>query len=149
MDALQAELDGDVPIMSNADDFGTFYGAPIEFTDRHHLFQLRLAPLRRVEVDLKRRLGAGTDDVVVCEPLPANPFDYSSHTSAYSRQEVVVRSWKDALESGGSKNNTESDMEATTVLAGCKADMIALWEDECIQNMLKKRNMRLEDSGGL
>ncbi|TFK34978.1 guanine nucleotide binding protein, alpha subunit [Crucibulum laeve] len=152
--------------------------SPIDstLTNQHQLLKLRLGPLRRVEFDLRRRLGAGADE------------DYGSNTEASfgvlgtvtntargtliskrSRSEFGVRKWKDALENGqqvmgrwhararsselghdaGSAGGASgAGDEATEVIASCREDMKSLWMDAAVRGVLKKRKMRLEDSAG-
>ena len=43
---------------------------------------------------------------------------------------------------------SDSDM-ATTVMAGCRDDMKALWQDKAVQQALKRRKLILPDSAGL
>ncbi|KLO07523.1 G-alpha-domain-containing protein [Schizopora paradoxa] len=82
-------------------------------------------------------------------------------------QEFYVRSstgWKAALErlrpagSGRSstereredaKNRSEREAEETTrVIAECREDIGALWNDEVVKTMLARRRLRLEEGGG-
>lgn len=130
------------------------------FTDDHDVLKMRLGPLRQVEKDLKRRLGAATDEPVDAPGMPmyATPFDISSRaTSPTLKQtgEVVVRSWKHVLERNEelSKNplgvqGNEMD-DTTRVIVGCKDAIKALWEDDVVQAVLKKRKVRLPDSAAL
>lgn len=130
--------------------------APLQFTEMHHLLKRRLGPLRGVEADLKRHLGAGTEEVVgggggiLGEGLPVT-----------SRKEfgINVMGWRSVLETlngnspAGEKgvviNEKQGADEATDVIAGCRDDMKALWGDAIVQGCLRKRRMRVEDSAGL
>ena len=75
---------------------------------------------------------------------------------------MSVRRLKDALSGGEragkakghSRTNSEGSGddavdEATDVIAKCKDDIKALWTDEAVRLVLKKRKIRLEDSAGL
>ncbi|EJD04654.1 G-alpha-domain-containing protein [Fomitiporia mediterranea MF3/22] len=125
----------------------------LQFTETHKLLKLRLAPLRRVQKDLERRIGAGSQE----------PTDTGASTVA-APQEFYVRSttgWKTALDKLRPRNSTGSREEAhgrelrereseetTAIIAGCRDDMAALWQDPTIRQMLTRRKLRLEDSAG-
>ncbi|KAG6815712.1 hypothetical protein H0H87_012028 [Tephrocybe sp. NHM501043] len=130
--------------------------APIQLSDQHHLLKRRLGPLRRVEADLKRRLGAGSDEVVsggtdtsvLGEDLPVG-----------RSKEFCVRGWKHIFNSplaalnGNARNDNAQDHgnvvdNATEVIAECRQDMRALWTDPTVQEVLKRRRIRMEDSAG-
>lgn len=139
---------------------------PLKFESTHQLLKLRLAPLRSVEKDLKTFLGAGSDELSPTmgqtSEMVATPFEstYSLKSSSLSRRrtnEFAVRShasWKKSLGfyTGNSKSrpqspNAEMDLErATGVIAGCKDDIRLLWEDSVIQELLKRRGVKLTDS---
>jgi hypothetical protein len=162
VDTLQAEMDTPPeeydPTRDSTDSIVLEPRFAIPLTDKHQLLKLRLGPLRRVETDLKRRLGAGADEVTnegggVLDGLESQP------------KEFCVRGWKSALEGpgamvkamkgGGSRNGHAEDEkampvdEATEVIARCKEDMKMLWEDDAVKAVLTRRRIRLEDSAGL
>jgi hypothetical protein len=58
-------------------------------------------------------------------------------------QDTTARCRK--LEQGG----TYGSDDATEVIASCRDDMKALWEDKAVQALLQKHNNRLQDSAGL
>ncbi|KAJ3526907.1 hypothetical protein NM688_g8198 [Phlebia brevispora] len=122
---------------------------------RNHLLKLRLrlAPLRQVEVDLKARLGDGTNELtelnIGSEPLFASPFDDAPAISSRPSKEVTVRShqsFKDKERDRKTKNRTSLRQTPTgvdvdrdpvsDVLAGCADDMVTLWEDSVIQDLV-------------
>ena len=154
----------------------------LSFTEKHRLLKLKLAPLRKVQTDLERRLGSGAE-----EPTPfdggaalsssASPFDSAAASSSTMfgsypltnspprRQEFYVRSstgWKSALDKlrptrsstssregqEGARERREAE-ETTQIIAGCRDDMKALWDDKIIREMLARRKLRLEEGGGL
>ncbi|CAL1708400.1 unnamed protein product [Somion occarium] len=158
MDALDANLDGNF----SSDD-------EQEFTSSHSLLKLRLAPLRSVECDLKTFLGAGSTEVTAStsdiSQMVATPFDIDYRGSAppsasltrRRTNEFAVRShaaWKRSLgmHTGSSKTRPSSpkaglDLDgATEVIAGCKDDIKMLWHDPLIQELLKRRGVKLGDS---
>ncbi|TFK38865.1 guanine nucleotide binding protein, alpha subunit [Crucibulum laeve] len=81
-------------------------------TSHHQLLKLRLGPLRRVEMDLRRRLGAGAEEDYGVTPLgtvtntqvtsASNNVGAGTGTlvAKRSRPEFGVREWKDALVNG-------------------------------------------------
>lgn len=122
--------------------------------DNHRQIRMRLSPLLSMEAALARKL------------LPEN-FDPERPS-----REICVRAnsgWKvtleratspDARPSTGSRRNlsnagrpTTSDGRSrddpTAVLAACRDDIIALWQDPAVRDVLWKHNVRLEDSPGL
>ncbi|KIM75863.1 hypothetical protein PILCRDRAFT_826888 [Piloderma croceum F 1598] len=143
LEALQAELESDSSSSVDLDNFdpdgyisamSTSTSArspsstpPPKVTEKHRLLKLRLAPLRRVESDLRRRLGASTSDDIdnvngSSQPTYATPFDASTtsyppppaHGSSRRRRigagggEVVVRSWKHLLQAEERVSQTPS-----------------------------------------
>ncbi|KAG5352786.1 hypothetical protein C0989_000448 [Termitomyces sp. Mn162] len=180
VEALQAEMDGEpirpLPVprppltcagkRSNAppprksidsefldSDMDTWASEPIRLTDKHELLKLRLGPLRRVETDLKRRLGAGTEEIV------GGGGGVLGEDPVGRTKEFGVQGWKHMLEgplaalSGNSQHNSREKAnavdDATEVIAECKQDMGALWVDPTVKAVLKRRRIRLEDSAGL
>lgn len=130
--------------------------APLRFTDRHALLKLRLTPLRGLQRDLEDTLGvSGTEDI-------EHPLQRSSAHSTAKRtsQEAFIRShtsWKSKLRAASEGNldgvsKRYRDMkarEAMEVLAGCKDDIREVWEDEMVQEMLRRRKFVIESVPGL
>ncbi|PCH43955.1 G-alpha-domain-containing protein [Wolfiporia cocos MD-104 SS10] len=123
-------------------------------TDRHRALQLRLAPLRHVQRDLERSLGAATSDAP----------EYAGDAAPWARleggrgaREAFVTSrygWKTALRRGDeamSDGECEPQAQnAAEVIASCAEDMIALWTDSGVQAVLSRRKVksRLEEGPG-
>ncbi|KAF7307774.1 hypothetical protein MKEN_01137500 [Mycena kentingensis (nom. inval.)] len=142
---------------------------PLKFRDKHRLLRLRLAPLRRVQLDLETRLGAAATELYTSNTTSAAPFDpdaegSSSHPKAREKTEFSVHSrngWKTALDrfrsarrdetsGSGSMRRGVRDMEdeVLSVLAGCREDIRTLWEDRVVREMMTRRKVRIEDSAG-
>jgi guanine nucleotide-binding protein subunit alpha len=142
-------------------------------TAKHQLLKLRLGPLRRVEEDLKKRLGEGADEDRDGAGESFGPLSLEVESRALSKanQEFGVRKLHEALERSaavankrvssrnGSQHGHGGDDgpaspgdpvdEVTEVLASCHEDMKALWSDEAVKVVLRKRKLRLEDTAGL
>ncbi|KAJ2915543.1 hypothetical protein MD484_g4866, partial [Candolleomyces efflorescens] len=140
-------------------------------TGKHQLLKLRLAPLRRVELDLRKRLGA-EEDLPDAALDGSGDLDYgplgnitnggdSSPLRRRATKEFSVRTVKDALE--GPHNppsptdskydqqlsaRPDKENEATEVIARCQEDIKTLWMDETVKLILKRRRIRLEESAG-
>ena len=127
----------------------------VPLTEKHRLLRLRLAPLRGVQQDLQRRLGAAA----VEESYNPGPGGVLPRPS-----EFAVRSddgWRSALErfrarpqeAQESARAAEARMrkaaEVTGVVVGCAEDMKALWEDNVVQEMLRRKKVRMEEEPGL
>lgn len=155
LSVMEAELSGEVPAESE-DDEATQVGDSegMKFTDRHQLLMIRLAPLRGVEAELKRRLGTGSEPVQPALPMIATPFEVVTEAAILRRTdpEFAVRSWKDVLDPEGRPLRTEDagrDLDPVTdMIAGCKDDMKALWDDKLVRLALRRRKLRLPDSAG-
>lgn len=123
---------GDEPLLS------------VPLTNKHQLLKLRLGPLRRVQADLKKQLGAGTEEI-----LNGNDLSDGEDERRLGTREFGVRAWKDALSRHGTFDGEQHMDNATEVIVSCKDDMKALWTDEAVKALLTKRRMRIEDSAGL
>jgi guanine nucleotide-binding protein alpha-1 subunit len=127
----------------------------LPLTEKHRLLRLRLAPLRGVQQDLQRRLGAAAIEEMT------NP---GSGGALPRPSEFAVRSrdgWRSALErfrtrpQDAQENARAADArvrkaaEVTEVVVGCAEDMKALWEDAAVQGMLRRKRIRMEEEPGL
>ncbi len=185
LDALQAEINNDPLIEPGQDDddesleiHPSHHASPassrLEFAsyassssspssvvglgDKHKLLALRLSPLRRIETVLKKRLGAGSEEVrnAPSQDMQATPFESPQVPPGKHRRaaEFVVRTWSDALQGRAAANHhtavDEYDAEEVTdVIAGCQEDLIALWNDPVVRKVLSSRRIPIEHSAGL
>ncbi|KAK7042366.1 G-protein alpha subunit [Favolaschia claudopus] len=135
-----AEVDDDIEVVPRHRESDTF-------NDKHRMLLIRLAPLRGLEADLKRRLGAGAEPIHPSAPMSATPFDDTDSVNTpidppKRNHEFFVRSWTDAMGPTG-------DLDSCTItLMTCKDDMKALWTDPAIQLVLEQRKVRLADAAG-
>ncbi|KAH9887208.1 G-alpha-domain-containing protein [Cubamyces lactineus] len=132
----------------------------------YHLEELRrrLYPLRHVESLLIAKLVppneheattlgvGGSNSVNGNVPYYGNAYPPPSH--AFHHQEVFVRpgaAWKlrtsGRPQSAGTTGQETID-ESQTVLHHCCPDMIALWQDHVVRQILRRRKIRLEESPG-
>ena len=150
---IEAEMNGDVPADSEDDQPYLNEANEVEalkFTDRHQLLMIRLAPLLGIEAELKHRLGAGAEPVSPpLNSMSATPFDAPSGNQLRRKPEFSVRSWKDVLDPSTRPVDSNTRDTVTCVLAGCKDDMKALWDDKAVRLALKRRRLQLPDSAGL
>ncbi|KAL0576691.1 hypothetical protein V5O48_005290 [Marasmius crinis-equi] len=141
---------------------------PLHFKEKHRLLKLRLGPLRRIQTDLERRLGSSAVEPHFTSVHTAAPFDNSTSPDTGSLRrpnEFYIHSnngWKTALDkvktsirparadiaSGSLRKMRSVDDEISEVIAGCRDDMKAIWEDATIREMLARTKTRLEDSPG-
>lgn len=125
------------------------------FTDKHRLLKLRLAPLRRVQVDLEKRLGPGSQEVYSCIPPapgegPPREFGIISRNGWKSALEKLQLVQKDGTSPQPvPRRREEEKYEITDVLVGCREDMKNLWDDDVVQQILTHRKAHIEDSPGL
>ncbi|KAJ7200210.1 G-protein alpha subunit [Mycena pura] len=122
----------------------------IVLSQKHRLLYLRLSPLRKVADDLRRRLGADDPEFTFANgedgPLDERP-------RAARQREFGVRGWIGALGFPASSASRRSDEpmpidEPTEILATVRDDIIALWEDPDVRELLTMRNIRIEDRPG-
>lgn len=160
LEVLQDEMDAVPPPKSQAPSSmrsNSSASAPTgPLTDYHRRIRMRLSPLLSMEGALTQKL------------LPDN-FDPER-----SSREICVRAnsgWKTMLERAtspdarpmlptkgqsrrpisarpGTSDGRHKD-DPTVVLAACKDDIVALWHDPIVREVLNKHNIRLEDSPGL
>ncbi|KAI0093378.1 G-protein alpha subunit [Irpex rosettiformis] len=111
-------------------------------TDVHRRTRTRLLPLLAIEVDLTMKLFP--------ELASAPPV----------MKEVCVRAgngWKDVLmklqkeqkdKLKGKGNAAGTTDELTTVLDGCREDIVGLWEDQAVKAVLRRHGVRMQDMPG-
>jgi hypothetical protein len=119
--------------------------------------KMRLLPLQQVEEAL---LGKLTPGAKLSKAYTAMPDDSPSPSSTL--QEVSVHSaapWKGAFSrlmnnvrssvDGPEVNEPQDSRDARQLLHACSEDMIRLWNDPTVKEVLKAHRLRLEDMAGL
>jgi guanine nucleotide-binding protein alpha-1 subunit len=106
-------------------------------TDDHRRIRMRLSPLLSLEDVLTKKL----------------------FFSAPDKNEISVRGgsgWKSyiskVLSSAKSRPATSSGKEAdetTTILSACRDDIVLLWQDNVVHQILNNRNARIHEKPGL
>jgi len=133
----------------------SYYDAsPFPLTEKHRLLRLRLAPLRGVQQDLQRRLGAAAVEETN-NPGSGGVLPRPSEFAVRSRD-----GWRSALErfrirpqdahedARAADARVRKAAEVTEVVVGCAEDMKALWEDAAVQGMLRRKKIRMEEAPG-
>lgn len=134
----------------------SYYDAsPFPLTEKHRLLRLRLAPLRGVQQDIQRRLGAAAVEEAN-NPGSGGVLPRPSEFAVRSRD-----GWRSALErfrlrpqdahedARAADARVRKAAEVTEVVVGCAEDMKALWEDAAIQGLLRRKKIRMEEAPGL
>ena len=136
---------------------------PLRFKEKHRLLKLRLGPLTGVQSDLEQKLGAGATELYTSSGImTAAPFDPAQNRRAL--QEFSVNSsngWKSALDKfrtmrsarpetlGSLRKGKDREDDVSDIIASCRDDIKAIWEDPTVKEMLGRRKVRIEDSAGL
>nr|WBU87316.1 G-alpha-domain-containing protein [Ganoderma boninense] len=128
-----------------------------KLTDNHRRIRMRLSALLPIEDELMKKLlpdgGAANKDVCVRAGSGWKGIvsALSENTSTLGPV-VPVKPLVSAMKGSANSRPTTADARfkdnPTAVLAACKDDIVTLWEDHIVQDVLKKHNMRLQDMPG-
>jgi guanine nucleotide-binding protein alpha-1 subunit len=133
-------------------------------TPEHFKLKMRLSPLQQVEEILLRRLRpTGSAELEATQLSSTTNLPYTGRTRNNSAEIVVNSStpWKNAfsrlLSSATARSSLESSQgidfddpqDPGVVLHACADDMIRLWNDPTVKELLRVRKTRLEDMAGL
>lgn len=126
-----------------------------KLSDYHRTLRMRLLPLLHLEKSLLKRLDPSGEDFEATQ-LGTNWFT--------GGKELFVRStsnWKEKL-SRLRKSNTETEKsgngpiedfddpdDPSNVIHACRDDMMALWHDPVVRQVLRIGGVRLEEMPGL
>ncbi|KAI0790349.1 guanine nucleotide binding protein, alpha subunit [Abortiporus biennis] len=118
-------------------------------SDSTRAIRMRLSPLRQVEMILARRLSA---DMPSSPHTTTNPFVDAGPYYYGKASEVAIRggtAWKSLVDRRPSKDRQLDDLDdARKILHACKDDIVHLWENEEVQNLLHEQGLFLEDLSG-
>ncbi|KAE9407524.1 guanine nucleotide binding protein, alpha subunit [Gymnopus androsaceus JB14] len=181
LETVRAEIDGepllelddtksaDIPLDGNDLDPSIQTQLSSDELQRLQTLRLRLSPLRRVEIDLKLKLGAGTEEVTSMDQFPDSwqpdpervQITQKSRPKRIQGDEMVVRGlrWREFLSHGRTTSfigrtrasidvQDSVDRTAAEILAGCRDDMKMLWMNPAVQTILRKRRIEMENSAG-
>ncbi|SJL11028.1 uncharacterized protein ARMOST_14429 [Armillaria ostoyae] len=157
LEILAQEMSRSATLADNSSDDSSADESPIvplKFKETHRLLKLRLGPLRRIQTDLERRLGNAAIELKTTDVMTAAPFGKPA-VNEFSIN--ATNGWKTAFdklkamrrpEMGALQQMKDEEDEIADVVAGCREDMKAIWEDPVIREMLARRRDRIEDSPG-
>lgn len=121
---------------------------PLHFTEKHKLLKLQLVPLRAVQRDLEERLGASTqeeDETTVHR----KPRSHEAFVRSNSGWKSTFLPGRQSSDSHSSRRNREEELRnATEIIASCAEDMKTLWTDPLVQEMLRRRRLKMEEQPG-
>lgn len=134
-----------------------------KLTPEHLKLKMRLSPLQQVEEALLRRLTpAGSAEFEATRLSPVTNLQYSNRPGVVGGEVAVNSStpWKTAfnrLMASTARSSFDSAQEIDfddpqdpgVILHACAEDMIRLWNDPTVKEILSARNLRLEDLAGL
>jgi guanine nucleotide-binding protein subunit alpha len=141
---------------------------PVQLAEKYDRLNLRLSPLRMVQRDLEAKLGAASSEET--STVANGVYDASLGLNALAErrargvQEFCVNSnngWKSALNRvlpasaadnglrpNGMANGSARD-SISEIIASCRGDIMALWGDPIIHEILSRTPARIQDSPGL
>ncbi|EMD34878.1 hypothetical protein CERSUDRAFT_117074 [Gelatoporia subvermispora B] len=149
--------------VSAHDDSDDPAAAPPVLTADHLKLKMRLSPLLQVESALVRKLtpaGSAEREATQLAHAHAAQPELAAAVAAARAREVAVNSqfaWKGMFSRlvTNPRGSFESDAidwddpeDPGRILYACRDDMIALWHDETIRQLLRGRRVRLQDSPG-
>ncbi|KAI0323559.1 hypothetical protein GY45DRAFT_1314916 [Cubamyces sp. BRFM 1775] len=127
--------------------------------DHHRRIRMRLSALLPIEDELMRKLlpdstaaanrdlcvraGSGWKGVLAALSANTSTLDVQPQ-----QPPQLVSVLKGASRPGTANSQFKDKDNPTAVLAACKDDIVTLWEDQVVQGVLKKHNVRLQDMPG-
>ncbi|KAG6812553.1 hypothetical protein H0H92_002322 [Tricholoma furcatifolium] len=127
----------------------------------HLKLKMRLLPIQQVEENLLRKMRPASHAELEQAHLSSVTNLPQASRRGVANNELALNSltpWKSAFNkllassNRGSLDSEEIDFDDPNdpgvILSACKDDIIALWTDAAIQEMLSAKKMRLQDMGG-
>ncbi|KAJ7739355.1 G-protein alpha subunit [Mycena metata] len=125
--------------------------ANVIFTQKHRVLNLRLSPLREVGDDLRRRLGAADPEFTFANGDDGAMNGLSDAGPRKISREFGVRGWIGALGFPATARKSDEPMpvdEPTEILTTLRDDIVSLWEDPEVRELLRIKGVRVEDRPG-
>ncbi len=128
-----------------------------KLTDNHRRIRMRLSALLPIEDELMKKLlpdgGAAAKDVCVragsgWKGIVSALSENTSTLGPVVSVKPLVSAMKGAANSRPNTADARFKDNPTAVLAACKDDIVTIWEDHVVQDVLKKHNIRLQDMPG-
>ncbi|KDQ51779.1 hypothetical protein JAAARDRAFT_210909 [Jaapia argillacea MUCL 33604] len=122
-------------------------------TPEHRKIRMRLSPLLSMESELTRKLYDTQEVSPTSKDICVRPGSgWKGIIKRVTGEESQRDSGAAPVKKRGSgrpgSSEGRSKADPTMVLAACKNDIIALWEDKVVKSVLKKHGVRLEDMPG-
>ena len=119
-----------------------------QLTRQHEYLKMRLSPLARLQELLISRLAADFGDAT--SSRANSKLATTKGGEFFVRAKVLLgrRNSSDTTRSHSSKH-LEDDGEVANVLDACRDDMVALWQDPIVREILHRRDIHLEEGPGL
>ncbi|KIY67644.1 G-alpha-domain-containing protein [Cylindrobasidium torrendii FP15055 ss-10] len=155
--ARPALLDGSSSESDDASTLDSFFttrrsGSPIRFKDRHRLLRTRLSPLRQIQKELEGALGNAAIEVNGDSQPSHKPNEFSiiaSHgwKSAFDKLKTLrTQPVTESQPSMGRLKGLEEDI--LEALEDYLEDIVSLWNDPVVREMLARRRTHIEDTPG-
>ncbi|EKM50981.1 uncharacterized protein PHACADRAFT_262889 [Phanerochaete carnosa HHB-10118-sp] len=130
--------------------FSTQPQSQAPLTDVHRRARARLLPLLKIETELTAKLFPE-----LASSLGPSGDGETAAPRTPGVKEVVVRAgngWKDVLvklqQENGNRNGRSLGDELGAALEASKDDIVSMWEDNAVKDMLRRRGVRLQDMPG-
>lgn len=105
-------------------------------TDDHRRMRMRLSPLISVEEVLTRKL------------FPTSPNPQDSEISVRGGSGWIGYLSKVMSTSRPRSTGVNESNDATTILSACREDIVALWRDDIVRQLLEKHEKRIREMSG-
>ncbi|KAG8845259.1 hypothetical protein FRB91_001916 [Serendipita sp. 411] len=130
---------------------------PIEMpklSDYHRTLRMRLLPLVHLETSILRRLDPTGEDFEATQMgtnwLSSGKEMFVRSSSNWKEKLAQLRNRLDGTESDAEEDEIDFDdpEDPGHIMSACREDMLALWHDPVVRQVLRMGNVRLEDMPG-
>ena len=119
-----------------------------QLTRQHEYLKMRLSPLARLQELLISRLAADFGDAPSSRANAKSAMTKGGEFFVRAKVLFGRRNSSDTTKNLSPKY-LEDDGEITNVLDACRDDMVALWQDPIVREILHRRDIHLEEGPGL